>query len=656
MIWICPDLKIKVSDIFCKGGPMRPNEYTFASLIAIEGNQWHYHIPRFQREYVWGKYNWSKLLEDIYENDPGHYMGSIICVHEDDELSPASELIYEVVDGQQRLTTISLLLAAIYRKLSHLAKNDPDLRTAEDYIICRNNIKKRLIKDIKVDGHKLPWGVFRSGSFHYCLRVQPSTQGNNLEDYQYILKEIGLLTEAPAARYAGVRRIYKAYDYFYNHLPDNPQLIYDLLSRISALSFIHIAEASQSKAFMLFETLNYRGVPLSSIDIIKNKMLATLEHKHNVSINKAYDDWQKLLENLPEDKDQDRFLRQFYNAFRHDPGVRIEKINRATASNIIEIYEYLIKKDAVAILENLVEKAKIYNFFLEAEKYPQTRLTELLLELERIGAAPAYTFLLFLFSQPVEAFDAPDVKEKTVELLCKYYFRRNVTDFPNTRELDAIHIESVDLCHKELAAGRKLSFGFICNAILNGRGHPSAIELFREALSENLFDNNENMARYALAKLDEIHHSREYAPNLWQRNEKGLYIWTVEHVFPQGQNIPPEWVAMIGGGDREEAVRIQNEWVHSLGNLTLSGYNSNLSNQSFERKQGKTEATIFGTRISLGYRNGLALNNIIFNVDGQPLTLASAERWTEAHIKARNAALVDLLLQQFRFDNEQPDR
>src|SRR3990172_6205773 len=96
---------------------MKPSEITFSSLIGIEGIQWHYHVPRFQREYVWGKYNWSKLLEDIYDNDPGHYMGSIICVHDADELTPGSELIYEVVDGQQRLTTLSLLLAAIYEKL-----------------------------------------------------------------------------------------------------------------------------------------------------------------------------------------------------------------------------------------------------------------------------------------------------------------------------------------------------------------------------------------------------------------------------------------------------------------------------------------------------------------------------------------------------------
>ncbi len=76
---------------------------------------------------------------------------------------------------------------------------------------------------------------------------------------------------------------------------------------------------------MLFETLNYRGVPLSAIDIIKNEMLATLESKHGVAIEDSFDQWWKLLGNLPEDRDQDRFLRQFYNAFKFDTRIKIER-------------------------------------------------------------------------------------------------------------------------------------------------------------------------------------------------------------------------------------------------------------------------------------------------------------------------------------------
>lgn len=632
---------------------MIPSESTFSALIGIEGNQWHYHIPRFQREYVWGKYNWSKLLEDIYENEPGHYMGSVICVHESIEYSPDQELIYEVVDGQQRLTTLSILLAAIYSKFTKEAvESNPDIKEEDDYIILRNSIQKRLIKKVTVVGKKLPWGIFKSTNFNYCLRVQPSTQESNLDDYKYILSEIGILPDIEYPKNCGNRRLNKAFRYFHKNIPDDYQGLKDLLDRIYRLSFIHISESSQSKAFLLFETLNFRGVPLSAIDIIKNKMLAALENKHNQSIDESYDQWQKLLECLPEDKEQDRFLRQFYNAFKFRPEIKIEKIPRATASTIIAIYESLIKKDAQFIFSELLEKAKTYNLLIEPEKYPVSEVNTSLVNLERIGAASSYTFLLYLFSLTEDTLGESDTLDKIVALLCKYYFRRNITDFPNTRDLDAINIELIEACQKELKAGQKLTYEFISHQVLNGRGKPSSIDTFEKNLSDNIFYNNEGMARYALAKLDETSHSREYAPNLWARNEKGLFVWTIEHIFPQGKNIPAYWIDMIGNGDKEETQKVYDEMVHCFGNLTLSGYNSKLSNQSFDRKQGKHEANILGNKIHIGYKNGLALNNIKFSLNGKQTTLAHADKWTKKHIQSRNSTMVDMLLKIFKFDFE----
>jgi uncharacterized protein with ParB-like and HNH nuclease domain len=633
---------------------MIPSENTFAQLIGIEGNQWHYHIPRFQREYVWGKYNWSKLLEDIYDNEPGHYMGSVICVHESTEYGPASELIYEVVDGQQRLTTLSILIAAIFSKLNkEVLGNNPELKEEDDFIILRNSIRKRLIKQLERKHGKLPFGIFKSGDITYCLRVQPSTQESNLEDYQYILSEAGLLKDVPYPRNCGNKRLHKTYNYFRKNIPDDYKGLTDLIDRIYKLSFIHISESSQSKAFLLFETLNFRGVPLSAIDIIKNKMLATLENKHAIPIEDAYDKWQKLLENLPEDRDQDRFLRQFYNAFKYRPEIKIDRIPKATGSTIIGIYETHIKKDAQFIFNELLEKSRIYNQFIEPEKYSNnSKLFYFLIDLERIGAAASYAFLLYLFSLPEESFytDAAVLRETVVGLLCKYYFRRNITDFPNTRDLDAINIDLVEACERKRNNNEQITIDFIQNEILKGRGKPADIDTLRKNLTDNIFYNNEGMARYALAKLDETSHSREYAPNLWARNEKGLFVWTIEHIFPQGKNIPKEWVTMLGG--KEEAQKVYDEMVHSFGNLTLSGYNSKLSNQSFEKKQGKYEANILGNKIHLGYKNGLALNNIEFEVDGNLSTLANCENWTRKHIEARNLEMVDMLLQLFKFEHE----
>ncbi|MBN1931937.1 MAG: DUF262 domain-containing protein [Desulfobacterales bacterium] len=632
---------------------MIPTENTFASLIGIEGNQWHYHIPRFQREYVWGKYNWSKLLEDIYENDPGHYMGSVICVHEKIEKAPTDELIYEVVDGQQRLTTLSILLAAIYSKITDAAASkNPEYQQDDDFIIKRNSIQRRLIKKVNTTCKVLPWWIFRNDSFTYCLRVQPSTQESNLEDYKYILSESGILKDVQYPKNCGNRRLHKTFKYFLQNIPETYGGLADLLDRIYKLSFIHISEASQSKAFLLFETLNYRGVPLSAIDIIKNKMLATLESKHGKSIDDSYDRWQKLLDYLPTDKEQDRFLRQFYNAFKFDPEIKISRITKATGSTIISIYESLIKKDADSIFNKLNEKAQIYNHLIEPEKYSVSALNDSLVNLERIGAAASYTFLLYLFSLPNEMLDNEDSLAQVVELLCKYYFRRNITDYPSTRDLDAINIDLIEKCQEQIYAGHKLNYQFISNEILTGRGKPSTLETLQNDLADNIYDNNEGMARYALAKLDETSHNREYAPNLWARNEKGLYVWTIEHIFPKGKNIPDEWIDMIADGNKEEAGKIKDEIVHCFGNLTLSGYNSRLSNLSFTKKQEKSEASILGNKIFIGYKNGLSLNEINFDLSEENTSLANSAKWTKEHILARNKKMVEMLLTLFKFENE----
>ncbi|HEU5054607.1 MAG TPA: DUF262 domain-containing HNH endonuclease family protein [Hanamia sp.] len=629
---------------------MKPEEATLASLLSIEGNQWHYHIPKYQREYTWGRYNWSKLIEDIYDSDLGHYMGSVICVHEKEELTPSEELIYEVVDGQQRLTTISLMLMAIYYKLKFdLPEEDPEIIEDDDYLDSLNSIRKKLLKKIKAVSSKIPIGGFKSDGSICFLRVQPSSQFSNLEDYKFILGEIELIDELPRPKNCGNRSIYKAYQYFYDHISDDWSGLKDLLDRLNRLAFILISETSHSKAFMLFETLNNRGVPLSGIDIIKNKMLAVLEKKHGINIDDSYNEWQKLLTNLPSHEEQDRFLRQFYNAFKFRDNIKVEKVPKATGSTLIKIYESLIRSNAEGIFKELQNKAKIYNQLIEPEKYPVSKLTQALIDLERINATPSYTFLLYLFSLDEKYLKESDLELKVVELFCKYYLRRNVTDFPNTRDLDAINIDLIEQCEKQIKSNEILDYAFIEETLLTGKGKPETIENFKQFLADNLFYSNEAMARYLLAKLDETAHTREYKPDLWARNEKGLFVWTVEHIFPQGKNIPKDWIEMIGDGDKEEAETIQEEMVHSLGNLTLSGYNSKLSNYSFSKKQNRSEANIFGNKIKIGYQNGMAINNIQFYSNGRKFTIANAPEWKKEMMQARNEVMVNMILKLFAF-------
>lgn len=634
---------------------MNANSMPFSKIVSgDQSSHDHYHVPKYQREYTWGKSNWDLLLQDIDENDPGYFMGSLICVNDSEPQSPGDEVIFQVVDGQQRLTTLSLLMIAIYERLTELQKSHT-FEDAEDRDNFQNTlagIRNRLVK-------KKKQGEFRKGELggwpeqsKMCfLRVQPSSQNHNLDDYRFILGELGLLKSIERPSRLGNRSMRKAQRFFLDKIPEDIAGLLALVSKINELNFVYISVPSQADAFTLFETLNNRGVPLSAIDIIKNKMLAEMEKQHKVNIDESYERWQEIILAVPDTTDQERFLRHFYNAFRWDPSVRVDGIPRAIKSKIIAIYEKLIRKNAQPVFDRLCEMATLYGKLIAPEdsNFPK-ELRHQLTDLAHINASPAYQVLLYLFTQPKAAFAEPDFLSNAVDLLQRFYVRRNVTDFPGTRDLDQGHMDLVQACQGRTTKGKALTFDFFRDNLLI-RGGFASREIFKKALRGGMYSSNVLMTRYLLVKLDETHHNREYAPDLWLRNEGDKYVWTVEHVLPQTEKIPDGWVHMIAGGDAKEAARVHEEHVDRLGNLTLSGYNSKLATATFSKKQALAENRKFlGHSINIGYRNGLALNTLPFKVGGKSLTLASAPKWTAQMIEARTNCMVDLLLGMYTFE------
>ena len=161
------------------------------------------------------------------------------------------------------------------------------------------------------------------------------------------------------------------------------------------------------------------------------------------------------------------------------------------------------------------------------------------------------------------------------------------------------------------------------------------------------------MARYLLVQLDLLHRNREYQPNLWARDEKDRFVWTIEHVLPQTENLPTHWIQMVGAGDDTKAAEVQSNWVDRLGNLTLSGYNSDLATSSFGKKQQLArDRTFLGHRINIGYGNGLALNNLPFGVGAGTWTLATAPEWSAEAIAARTTAMVAPLVEANKLPGE----
>jgi hypothetical protein len=627
----------------------------FSKIVSSDqGAREHYHVPKYQREYTWGKGNWETLLQDLAENDPGYFMGSLICVSDGEPASPGDETVFEVVDGQQRLTTLSLLMIAIYDRLTELQKAHTfdDEEDKADFQNALASLRNKLVKRKKQ-------GEFRKGepggwleSSRMCfLRVQPSSQNHNLEDYKHLLGEVGLINKTERPPYFHVRLMGRANRYFLEWLPQTVPDLLALVSKVNQLQFVHISVSSQADAFTLFETLNNRGVPLSAIDIIKNKMLSEMERQHQVDIDASYDRWQGIVESVPDSAEQERFLRHVYNAFRWDPNIRVEGIPRANKSKLIAIYERLIKRGAQSIFERLCDLADLYGRLLSpvSSKFPKVQRAQLA-DLARTNAAPAYQVLLYLFSQPAESLAEEDFLSQAADLLQRYYVRRNVTDFPNTRDLDQAHMDLIQACQERITSGKPLTFQFFRTKLL-ARGTYSTRKVFETALLGPMYESNVLMTRYLLVKLDETHHTREYKPDLWARSEGDKFVWTVEHVLPQTEKIPKEWMKMIAGGDAERAAAIHEQHVDRLGNLTLSGYNSKLATASFEKKQALSEGrTFLGHSIDIGYRNGLALNKLTFPNGTRKTSLATADEWTAEMIEARTRVMVETLLKMYEFE------
>ncbi len=595
------------------------HNYTVSQLFDTEANVV-YSVPKYQREYAWNKTEWEELFDDILENDRGYFLGSIICINQTPD--PLSIQRLEVIDGQQRLVSISLLYLAIY---SYLYENKDKLDDEQKVELI--NVKRRLI--LKKDQNQ--------------IRVEPSYQNHNYDDYHLLFSQFNFVSIKKKPSNAGNRKILKAYRYFVNRLnvtdkSNKPKFtlmdILKLLEKLGSTSLVKMDVASHADAYILFESLNNRGVPLSAIDIIKNKLLSKLEHSKHRSIEENFNDWDRLLSLITDDlANQERFFRHYYNAFKQV--LEIDGYPIATRSNLIIIYEELIKKNAVRFLSEILRAGEIYSLFLKPEEELSgsdkklKKLKTALLNLKRINAAPSHLLLLYLMKEKDRLSLKDNDIAQIVEYLVKFFVRRHLTDIPPTRDLISLFMSIV----KKL---QKIDSAEVANIIKFELNNISASDReFVKCLQGLIYQENSWVTRFILCSIEESNSTKETMVDLWKLDGK-QYVWTVEHIFPQGEKIPIDWINMVADGDEKKAKEFQKKYVHTIGNLTISGYNSSLGNKSFEEKKRRRDHK--GKHV--GYMNGLFLN----------ADLAKKTAWKIPDIEERTEILVKLALEIFSLE------
>lgn len=591
-----------------------------------------YDIPRYQREYTWNQRDWANLYDDITQNDAGYFLGSFIVVNGTVN-SKMDTIHYEVIDGQQRLTTLSLLLAALYTRIMEHKDSIDDDMMLDDIRPLRNRLILKSDKSM--------------------TRVIPQVQNHNLEDYRWILKEhIGLDAVMQKPKFLGLRKMSKAFNYFYDRLGEDVggrdgiecvRCLLDICRLVCSAVVVQITVDSHADAYTLFASLNNRGVPLSAVDLIKNMLLGKVAGVDDGQLDYYFERWQEVLHNLGDDyKTQERFFRQNYDAFRREvnkpfigeSGSQLPLGSVATRSNLLKIYEKRMEADdgALKVLDELTENSALYSKIIGLDQEgPDSELSDQLLELSRAQGVASYLMLLFLFKKQNQL----ELKDETLALLVKllvcFFVRRNLTDTPPTRDLERLFISICESLESEGLKGIAAA-EYIKKRLVDVSASDAS---FKERLEGPIYDVNPDMTRYILAVIASPSVTKEMK-SLWERYASGNYVWTIEHIFPQGKNIPDEWVKMVADGDMSKAIEVQEKQVHTLGNLTITGYNSKLSNMPFVTKRDRKDVN----GANVGYRNGLNLNDELVNTD----------TWTSEQIQERTDKLVGLTLKAFDFD------
>jgi len=584
------------------------NQYPVHMLLSHEGNVM-YKIPPYQREYSWQKTQWEALFQDLIEADGAHFLGTIITLNQTTDAVHSGVL--ELVDGQQRMTTLTLLIAAIYSVLKeHYDELDEDTR------IDATNLGRQLVR--------------RSDSEP---RVTPQIQGNNRDDYRTVLSDAGLKVDFNKKPYYPMRRVARCFHYFRDSITklaesevvDPVKAAQRVLDAVQQAILVKIEVANHADAFVLFESLNNRGMPLTPVDLIKNHLLAESGRKGVMSVDDAFKLWNEMLTNLGDNyATHERFLRHYYNAFKAELP---EVINApvATRTNLIRIFETFLTANTKSGIEALVAASRIYGrVTCVAETDSPTKLDGSLRQLMRAQGAPSYVLVMWLLDKQASLKLSENHLVTVVDRLTSFFVRRNLTGYPQTYALPKLFMTIIERISGH--TGTEV-VGIVTQEL---RDVSSSDDEFRKRLEGPIYEENSDVARFVLTALSEDAMTKEIWRDLWAQ-EKGHFVWTIEHILPQGANLPAAWKQMLGGA--EAAAVAQEVDVHRLGNLTITAYNSTLGNKSFAEKRDRTDTKGH----FIGYRNGLELN----------ATLAAKEAWTVADIETRTMELAERVIDRF---------
>ena len=489
-------------------------------------------IPIFQRRYSWEKQHCQQLWDDVLrigENDEikSHFLGSIVYMEPGAQNAGGITKLL-VIDGQQRLTTLSILISALSRVID---ERDKDIgitpKKLQNYYLFNDEEEGELRYKQLLTQHDKDTLIRILEDRELPVSASPRLL-ENYRLFETYLKDIDL-----GIVYNGIQKL-KIVDIALDRNRDNPQLI--------------------------FESLNSTGLSLSQADLIRNYVLMGQEPDFQNKLYREY--WLPMEQSFGNEytKRFDRFIRDYLT-------LQTRKI-----PNIRGIYEkfkvYLpVIEESINLektLENISCYAKHYvKIALLEEEEPE--LQECFKDIQDLRMEVTFPFLLEVYEDYKQGIINKVEIIEILRLTESYIFRRAICGIPTNSLNKTFAALMTEVDKKDYLRSLKTTF----SSMTSYKRFPSDIEFKKGLISKDVY--NFDRCNYLLRKLE----------NYNRKELINVENYTIEHVMPQSTALPDAWKQELGDNFQE----VQERYLHTIGNLTLTGYNPELSNRPFKVKQ-----------------------------------------------------------------------
>lgn len=509
-------------------------------------------VPIFQRRYSWEERHCEQLWQDVVSigqnsNIPAHFLGSIVYMAPD-PFSVAALPKLLVIDGQQRLTSVTLLLLALGRvmKEQNIDVGISPKRLSNYYLFNADEDGEARYKQLLTNrDRKTLIQLLENGDL-------PSKASPRLVE-NYCFFESKLKNADLETVYEGIKKL-RIVDISLDPRYDNPQLI--------------------------FESLNSTGLELSQADLIRNYVLMGQEPKLQNKLYEVY--WFPMEQRFGDayTKRFDRFVRDYLT------------VKRRQIPNIGKVYEtfkrHVPRQTTLEVLEATIAEINRYSkhyvkFVLLQEQ--DSDILECLKDITKLDAGVAHPFLLEVYEDYTRGKILKSELIEILRLVESYVFRRAICDIP-TNSLNTTFASRLMPKVDKSNYLESLKRAFLSLADQSDRYRYPANSDFKEEFMVKSIYNNIKRCQYLLRKL-ENHENKQPI--------RCVEDYTVEHVMPQNPDLSDEWKKELGENWQE----IRDKYLHTIGNLTLTGYNPELSDRSFTEKKHLDPGGFLQSRLRL---------------------------------------------------------